>query len=132
MQSHAKNEFLKFGFYIKPIQIHPSTMEMCYAKKPKQEIEIETILSHLKLETVDETQTAFAKNGIYISETTAFKWRELAKENPNPNAFEFLHDKDECTDENPKHDATEVKPKCLGRLASMFCNMFRSWKRTER
>ena len=54
-----------------------------FAKKhtPKPNLDLGTALSHLGLETVDQTQTAFAVSGIHISESTAFSWREMAREN---------------------------------------------------
>jgi hypothetical protein len=39
-----------------------------------------TLLECLHLPTADDTQTAFAKLEIFISETTAVKWRKMAHE----------------------------------------------------
>ena len=50
-------------------------------KLPKQiTVSSETLLEYLHLPTVDDTQTAFAKIEIFISETTAAKWRKLVNE----------------------------------------------------
>jgi len=40
----------------------------------------EILLEYLHLPTIDDTQTAFAKSDICISESTAAKWRKLARE----------------------------------------------------
>lgn len=39
----------------------------------------ETIIDFLALPTADDTQTAFAREGIHISEKTAEQWRMLAE-----------------------------------------------------
>ena len=69
-------------------------------------IELETALSHLGLETVDQTQTAFAVSGVHISERTAFSWREMARENS------FQH---QLLDED-----YQPEPKCFQRLVRAF------------
>ena len=40
-------------------------------------LNVETIKGFLSLPTVDDTQTAFASDNIFISETTAARWRSL-------------------------------------------------------
>ena len=80
-------------------------------------IELDTILSHLQLKTVDETQTAFAKSGIHISETTAFKWRELAKEDSVSKLWD-----DDNEDTNPT--SPDPKPKCFQRFSQAWIWIF--------
>ena len=54
---------------------------------PRQTIDLKTALSYLDLNTVDQTQTAFAMSGVHISESTAFSWREMTRENSIPPQF---------------------------------------------
>ena len=85
----------------------------------KPSVELETVLSHLKLKTIDETQAAFAVCDIHISESTAFKWREMAKENPTqelPRTY--------CNDQNPTPVAPEIKTTCFKRLVQSCAGMF--------
>ena len=49
-------------------------------KEHTENISPEELLTYLRLPTNDDTQTAFAKKGLHISETTATRWRELANE----------------------------------------------------
>jgi hypothetical protein len=91
----------------------------------KKDIGLETALSHLNLKTVDETQTAFALSGIHISESTAFKWREMAKENPTPQFWETDPKKDsDNTDQNPSCTTPDVKTKCFKRLLHSCARIF--------
>jgi hypothetical protein len=88
-------------------------------------IELETILSYLHLKTVDETQTAFAKSGIHISETTAFKWRELAKEDSVSQLWDNANE-NEDTGTNPASPDPETK--CFQRLSQAWKRIFSSEK----
>ncbi len=54
--------------------------EIKMTKEYTKNISPEELLTYLRLPTTDDTQTAFAKKGLHISETTATRWRELANE----------------------------------------------------
>lgn len=54
--------------------------EIKMTKEYTQNISPEELLAYLRLPSTDDTQTAFAKKGLHISETTAKKWRDLANE----------------------------------------------------
>ena len=72
-------------------------------------IDLETALSHLGLETVDQTQTAFAVSGVHISERTAFSWREMAREN----SFQS-----KLLEDDTQEDQSDAK--CFQRLLGAF------------
>jgi len=95
--------------------------------KAKSDVELKTVLSHLNLVTVDETQTALANTGIHISETTAFRWRRLAKENPTLPLLDIPppNKDDEHWGKNPICAAPEVKPTCFKRLMQYYARIIR-------
>lgn len=96
-------------------------------RSTKKEIELETVLANLNLRTVDETQTAFAKNGIHISETTAFRWREMAKENPVPQLWDPTSKKinEQDSGQNPTCcSPPDAKTHCFKRLKNACTLMF--------
>ena len=75
-------------------------------------IDLETALSHLGLETVDQTQTAFAVSGVHISERTAFSWREMAREH----SFQSQY----LEEEENNQGNNQPEPKCFQRLVRAF------------
>ena len=98
------------------------------SNRPKSSIELENMLSHLKLDTVDATQTAFANDGIHISETTAFKWRGLAKENMISELPKLLYEDDENAGRNPIHEDTQADTGCCKLVAARLYNLVCVWK----
>jgi hypothetical protein len=91
--------------------------------KAARNIELEEMLSHLSLETVDATQTAFANSGIHISETTAFRWRELAKDNAGSKLSELLQEDETDTGRNPVSSDTQVETGCFKRITAKLRNL---------
>jgi hypothetical protein len=75
---------------------------------PKKKLDMDIALSHLRLETIDETQTAFAMSDISISESTAFRWRELARTNSAPPQF--------WEEAMPPSQNQDVKPNCFTQM----------------
>ena len=88
-----------------------------------KKIEIEEMLSHLNLETVDATQTAFANSGIHISEATAFKWREMARDNLISELPKLLQEDDDAVGRNPVCSDAQIETGCCRRLAVKLCNL---------
>jgi hypothetical protein len=86
---------------------------------PKNKLNMDTALSHLNLETIDETQTAFAMSGVGISERTAFRWREMARENSIPQLFW----EGESPSIQPR--TPDVKPSCFNQILRQCVRMLR-------
>ena len=60
-----------------------------------------TVAEMLRLPTIDDTQTAFARNSIFISETTAARWRSAG----------------EVLDELPRRDSPPAQGTCFAMLS---------------
>lgn len=68
-------------------------MSALKSETPLITLSTETILQFLQLPTADDTQTAFAQNRIFISETTAKKWRHLASVDAIQNVRSMTEDR---------------------------------------
>jgi hypothetical protein len=86
-------------------------------------VDIEKMLAHLKLETVDATQTAFANSGIHISEATAIKWRELARDDMASKLPELLYDDEGDVGRNPVCGDAPIQMGCCKRMATKLCQL---------
>ena len=69
------------------------------SKKQTTNLSPEELLFCLRLPTIDDTQTAFAKKGLHISETTAARWRELA----NDESVILIHEEEHIEEKAPCH-----------------------------
>jgi hypothetical protein len=85
----------------------------------KKKLDMDIALSHLRLDTIDETQTAFAMSDINISESTVFRWREMARTNSAPPQFW-----EEAVPSIQLH-TPDVKPNCFTQMQHICMRLFR-------
>jgi hypothetical protein len=76
-----------FLYHAETNPTHGAQMPRVKPHSLQRKLDMEIALSHLRLNTIDETQTAFAMSDVNISESTAFRWREMARTNSTPPLF---------------------------------------------